>query len=186
MPVWVGSCNVRTCKMGMEGGTRHEREAAVTVLPHMMLEYISTRDHRVMRRLNSWRAPRWVRLWMICATRGGDGWLWYAMSFAIFLIRRTGALCCAADGRHRRVYRNLAVPGDETPRQEKASLRHCGALLGYTASTRPIFISFGPLDYRLCVRDFVQSLLPQSSSGIDVRRLQRCDFAHRSRHAFPQ
>src|SRR5215203_5224368 len=48
-----------------------------------MLEYISTRDHRLMRRINNWRAPRWVRVWMTFATRGGDGWLWYAMSLAI-------------------------------------------------------------------------------------------------------
>jgi undecaprenyl-diphosphatase len=48
-----------------------------------MLEFISSRDHRLMRRINNWRAPRWVRLWMICATRGGDGWLWYAMGVVI-------------------------------------------------------------------------------------------------------
>jgi undecaprenyl-diphosphatase len=35
-------------------------------------------DHRVMIRVNHWRAPRWMRLWMLAATRGGDGWLWYA------------------------------------------------------------------------------------------------------------
>src|SRR3954447_17658135 len=57
----------------------------MTAFPQTMLEYISARDHRVMRRLNNWRAPRCIRLWMICATRGGDGWLWYAISFAIFL-----------------------------------------------------------------------------------------------------
>jgi undecaprenyl-diphosphatase len=50
-----------------------------------MLEYIAQRDHRLMARVNNWRAPRWVRVWMICATRGGDGWLWYAMSLAILL-----------------------------------------------------------------------------------------------------
>jgi undecaprenyl-diphosphatase len=48
-----------------------------------MLEYIATRDHRIMRRVHGWYAPRWIRLWMICATRGGDGWLWYAMAFAL-------------------------------------------------------------------------------------------------------
>lgn len=42
-------------------------------------------DHRLMRRLNRWRAPRWIRLWMICATRGGDGWLWYALVLAVAL-----------------------------------------------------------------------------------------------------
>ena len=53
--------------------------------PYGMLEFIATRDHRLMRRLNGWSAPRWVRLWMICATRGGDGWLWYALLGALLL-----------------------------------------------------------------------------------------------------
>ena len=52
---------------------------------HPMLNYIASRDHRLMRRANNWRAPRWIRLWMIVATRGGDGWLWYAMGLAILL-----------------------------------------------------------------------------------------------------
>src|ERR1700752_3592704 len=34
------------------------------------------RDHPLMRRMNRWRAPRWIRYWMIAATRLGDGWLW--------------------------------------------------------------------------------------------------------------
>ena len=50
-----------------------------------MLHYITSRDHRVMLRVNSWRAPQWIRVWMLCATRGGDGWLWYAMLTAILL-----------------------------------------------------------------------------------------------------
>lgn len=57
----------------------------MTVSPQIMLEYIATRDHRLMRRVHKWRAPRWVRLWMICATRGGDGWLWYPVCLAILL-----------------------------------------------------------------------------------------------------
>jgi undecaprenyl-diphosphatase len=50
-----------------------------------MLTFISRRDQRLMRRLNRWPAPRWVRLWMLYATRGGDGWLWYAMGLVILL-----------------------------------------------------------------------------------------------------
>ena len=50
-----------------------------------MLDYISTRDHRLMRRINNWRAPHWIRVWMTFATRGGDGWLWYAMSLVILV-----------------------------------------------------------------------------------------------------
>jgi len=42
-------------------------------------QQIERRDHRVMRRMNRWRAPRWIRLWMIAATRMGDGWVWYGL-----------------------------------------------------------------------------------------------------------
>jgi undecaprenyl-diphosphatase len=48
-----------------------------------MFSYIAVRDPNLMRRVNAWRAPRWIRVWMICATRGGDGWLWYAMGLII-------------------------------------------------------------------------------------------------------
>lgn len=41
--------------------------------------FIENRDHRVMRRMNSWSAPRWIRYWMLTATRMGDGWLWYSL-----------------------------------------------------------------------------------------------------------
>jgi undecaprenyl-diphosphatase len=53
--------------------------------PQSMLNYIAARDQRLMRRVNRWQPPRWIRLWMICATRGGDGWLWYAMGLIILL-----------------------------------------------------------------------------------------------------
>ncbi len=47
--------------------------------------YVTSVDHRVMRRVHWWAAPRWLRLSMVCATRGGDGWLWYAMAVVILL-----------------------------------------------------------------------------------------------------
>lgn len=55
-------------------------------IPNAMLSYIATRDHTLMRRVNRWHAPRWIRVWMLCATRGGDGWLWYAMGLIILLV----------------------------------------------------------------------------------------------------
>lgn len=45
--------------------------------------FIERRDHRLMRRINRWRAPRWVRYWMLAATRMGDGWLWYSLAFVL-------------------------------------------------------------------------------------------------------
>jgi len=53
--------------------------------PHAMLNFIASGDHRLMQTVNRWQPPRWIRLWMICATRGGDGWLWYAMGLIILL-----------------------------------------------------------------------------------------------------
>jgi undecaprenyl-diphosphatase len=50
-----------------------------------MLNYITRRDHKLMRHINRWPAPRWIRLWALCATRGGDGWLWYGMAAVILL-----------------------------------------------------------------------------------------------------
>ncbi|MBZ5576912.1 MAG: phosphatase PAP2 family protein [Acidobacteriia bacterium] len=50
-----------------------------------MLTFIARRDHNLMLRINRWPAPRWIRLWMLCATRGGDGWLWYGMGLVILL-----------------------------------------------------------------------------------------------------
>lgn len=54
--------------------------------PEAMLAFITRRDHLLMRRVHHWSAPRWIRLWMIAATRSGDGWLWYAMALAVWLL----------------------------------------------------------------------------------------------------
>ncbi len=58
---------------------------ASRLLADNLLGFITTRDLIVMRRCNNWMAPRWIRLWMICATRGGDGWLWYAVLLSVML-----------------------------------------------------------------------------------------------------
>lgn len=52
----------------------------------MVRSLITKGDHSVMRRANNWEAPRWVRFYLIGATRGGDGWLWYAMGLAILVL----------------------------------------------------------------------------------------------------
>jgi undecaprenyl-diphosphatase len=52
-----------------------------------------------MRKVHHWRAPSWVRLWMICSTRLGDGWLWYSLAFVLFTFggdKGHRALCSAA------------------------------------------------------------------------------------------
>jgi len=61
--------------------------------------FLEERDLRLMRRVNRWRAPRWVRLSMLWVTRLGDGWLWYAL----------GLLLCFFGGPQR--YRAVAAEG---------------------------------------------------------------------------
>jgi len=71
-------------------------------ITHAMLDFIAHRDHNLMRRVNRWPAPRWIRVWMLCATRGGDGWLWYALGLVLLLFgdqdrfRAVGAAALAA------------------------------------------------------------------------------------------
>jgi undecaprenyl-diphosphatase len=61
--------------------------------------FIERRDHRLMRRLNRWRAPRWIRYWMLTATRLGDGWIWYSTAILLLLFggpQRFAAVSSAA------------------------------------------------------------------------------------------
>lgn len=56
--------------------------------PRMVLgamSWVSSRDHRLMVRVNHWHPPKWLRLWMLAATRGGDGALWYALGLVVAL-----------------------------------------------------------------------------------------------------
>lgn len=48
-----------------------------------VLSYVLASDDRVSGRVVSWRPPRWVRLWMLWATRLGDGWLWLVLALAL-------------------------------------------------------------------------------------------------------
>jgi undecaprenyl-diphosphatase len=41
-----------------------------------VLAYVLASDDRLSGRLLDWQPPRWVRVWMLSATRLGDGWLW--------------------------------------------------------------------------------------------------------------
>jgi undecaprenyl-diphosphatase len=62
------------------------------------LSWVASRDHRVMVRMNHWRPPKWLRMWMLAATRGGDGGLWCALGLAVALYggpQRSHALLAA-------------------------------------------------------------------------------------------
>jgi undecaprenyl-diphosphatase len=57
----------------------------MSVIP-VVREFIETRDHRIMHRVHKWSPPQWFKIWMICATRCGDGWLWYGMALLILIL----------------------------------------------------------------------------------------------------
>ena len=61
-----------------------------------MLHFIAAGDHKLMRRVNKWPAPRWIRLWAIAATRAGDGWLWYLCGLAALLFGKENRLSSVA------------------------------------------------------------------------------------------
>jgi len=50
---------------------------------HSVLTYLNDSDLRVSFRLLGWRPPRWFRIWMLSATRLGDGWLWVAAGLVL-------------------------------------------------------------------------------------------------------
>lgn len=63
---------------------------------HSMLQLIATGDHKLMRKVNKWPAPRWIRLASIAATRAGDGWLWYLLGLGVLLLGGDGRLTAIA------------------------------------------------------------------------------------------
>lgn len=59
----------------------------------------SAPDHFLMHRLNRWRPPRWIRVWMLAASRAGDGWLWWCCGISLLFSRdpaRHQAIAAAA------------------------------------------------------------------------------------------
>ena len=50
-----------------------------------VFNFIKKRDYALMRRIHHWRAPDWLRWTLVCASRGGDGWLWYTLGFLLLI-----------------------------------------------------------------------------------------------------
>lgn len=53
-----------------------------------LLTFVNDSDFRVNHRLVGWHPPSWFRLWMIAASRLGDGWLW--LLTGLLLLARGG------------------------------------------------------------------------------------------------
>ena len=61
-----------------------------------MFHFIAVGDHKLMRKLNNWHAPHWVRWCAVAATRGGDGWLWYFFGLVVLLFGGAARLSALA------------------------------------------------------------------------------------------
>ena len=48
-----------------------------------VLAFVLASDDRLSGRILEWRPPRWVRVWMLTASRLGDGWLWLAVALLL-------------------------------------------------------------------------------------------------------
>ena len=70
---------------------------------------IQSNDHRLMRRVHRWRAPRWFRILMILMTRMGDGWLWYALGLILLVYGGEHRFVAIGCRRFRRARGNSAV-----------------------------------------------------------------------------
>jgi len=62
-----------------------------------VLAYVLASDDRLSNRVLAWRPPRWVRLWMLTATRLGDGWIW-PVTVALLAASGKRGLCVLAAG----------------------------------------------------------------------------------------
>jgi undecaprenyl-diphosphatase len=121
-----------------------------------VLHWVSAGDHRLMRRVNGWKPPRWFRLWMVAATRGGDGWLWYAMGVAIAIAggpERFRALAAAATAVSVGIALFLALKRACGRKRPCALAPHCWATLlpsdrfsfpsGHTITAFAVAVSLG-------------------------------------------
>jgi hypothetical protein len=135
--------------------------------PQAMLNFIAVRDHRLMHQVNRWQPPRWIRLWMICATRGGDGWLWYAMGLIILLFGGGERFLAVGYG-------------------PQASLLDRAFLLGATAASGSILLSVGTHHHSLCSQPADDAFLSGPDGRIAVLRGQHCRFPRPAGTPLPQ
>jgi hypothetical protein len=150
----------------------------------MVLEFITARDYNLMHRVHRWPAPRWIRVWMICATRGGDGWLWYAMGIVILLFggpTRFAAVGVAALAAGLGIALFLFLKQRTNRRRPCAIEPHCWAkLLPPDRFSFPPAIRLPPLRWR----SRWPHVLSGPAAGIAVLRRQHRALAHPAGDAF--
>jgi len=149
----------------------------------MVLEFITARDYSLMHRVHRWPAPRWIRVWMICATRGGDGWLWYAMGLVILLFggpTRFVALGAAALAAALGIGVFLFLKKRTNRKRPCAIEPHCWA----TAASGPFLFSLRPYHYRFRGSALAGGVLPEPAIRTAVLRRECRALARAAGDAF--
>ena len=75
-----------------------------------LLAFVNESDFRVNHRLEGWRPPCWFRLWMIMATRLGDGWLWLPTGLVLLALGGRGLDVLGAAALAAAVANGLLIP----------------------------------------------------------------------------
>ena len=156
-------------------------------MPVRMWKYISRRDHRLMRRVHRWRPPRWIRLWMVCATRGGDGWLWCLLGLVVLLYAGPGG-AGGAGGRGSR-HRRLASRCSSGSSARRGRRRPCAIEPHCWAKVLPpdrFSFPSGSLDYGLCRDAADRPVLSAPDGRAAFLRVERGHVSHPPRLALPQ
>lgn len=149
-----------------------------------MLELVANQDMRLMRSIQRWRPPRWVRVWMLWATRAGDGWAWCAFRSRRASGRRRQPLHRSALGRDCGGSRRGRLPRTQAADRPQTPLGNGQTFLGLTLAARSILVPFRSHHYGFRGGHAARLLLPFIDHCPAFLRSQRGGFANRVRHAF--
>ena len=147
---------------------------------------IQSNDHRLMRRVHRWRAPRWFRILMILMTRMGDGWLWYSLGLILFFFggeHRFLAIGAAASAAVAGIFLFRALKKTSKRKRPCEVEPHCWASIlppdKYSFPSGHSITAFAHCDFN-------RDVLPGSHGRSASRRFLNRFFAHYSRDAFPE
>src|SRR5713226_122947 len=144
-----------------------------------MFSYLTTRDQNLMRRLNGWRPPRWVRVWMVLASRLGDGWLWWSIGIVLLLFGGPVRFVAFGGAGSR------ALPENQEAVQPHQALRDLAELLGHALAAGSILVSIRTFHDGLRRRRASQHVLSRAGTGIALLRFQHRPIAHSTGTALP-
>ena len=147
---------------------------------------IQSNDHRLMRKFHRWRAPRWLRILTILATRLGDGWLWYALGIVLLIYggeRRFVAVGAAASAAVAGILYFSLLKSKSRRRRPCDIEPHCWSqILPPDKYSFPSGHSITAFAIAISVGLFYPELATLPAGG----RAADCVLAHHPGHAFPQ